>query len=52
MDGILAHAGRGGTTLLFPVENAKVYLPVTSYTEGTYIWQIDMASVTAKRGGK
>ncbi|GAB3331128.1 DUF4374 domain-containing protein [Larkinella ripae] len=50
--GIPAHAGQGGTTLTFPVDNGKVYLPVTSYTEGTYIWEIDIASATAKRGAK
>lgn len=50
--GIPAHAGQGGTTLTFPIENGKVYMPVTSYTEGTYIWEIDIASATAKRGAK
>lgn len=50
--GIPTHAGQGGTTLSFPIENGKVYLPVTSYTEGTYIWEIDIASATAKRGAK
>ncbi|GAB3902635.1 DUF4374 domain-containing protein [Larkinella knui] len=50
--GIPAHAGQGGITLSVPVENGKTYLPVTSYTDGTYIWEIDIATATAKQGAK
>ena len=50
--GIPAHAGQGGIMLSVPVENGKTYLPVTSYTEGTYIWEIDIATATAKQGAK
>ncbi|MGA0560551.1 DUF4374 domain-containing protein [Larkinella sp. VNQ87] len=49
---IPAHAGQGGVTLSLLSENGKVYLPVSSYTEGTYIWEIDIATATAKRGAK
>jgi hypothetical protein len=49
---IPAHAGQGGITLSVPVENGKVYLPVTSYTDGTYIWEIDIATATAKKGAQ
>jgi hypothetical protein len=50
--GIPAHAGQSGNTLSFPVEDGKAYLPITSYTEGTYIWQIDLSTATATRGAK
>ncbi|MFC5408675.1 DUF4374 domain-containing protein [Larkinella bovis] len=49
---IPAHAGQGGLTLSLLVENGKVYLPVTSYTEGTYIWEIDIATAVAKKGAR
>lgn len=50
--GIPAHAGQGGITLSVPIENGKVYLPVTSYADGTSIWEIDIATATAKQGAR
>ncbi|GAB3921037.1 DUF4374 domain-containing protein [Larkinella terrae] len=50
--GIPAHAGQGGIMLSVLVENGKAYLPVTSYTDGTYIWEIDIATATAKQAAK
>ncbi|RRB06648.1 DUF4374 domain-containing protein [Larkinella rosea] len=50
--GIPAHAGQGGITLSVLVENGKVYMPVSSYAEGTSIWEIDIATATAKQGAR